>query len=710
MASPEAKHGSSTGEKSVAFADDPGTEYVMAENPIHPKKLNMFLGSWITKLSQDVSYEVSLEEKYQNALDERYLRGYIKRQYVPRSVVNVKPTSVWIRRVYEEQLAHAIRNGEMDLMKRAKEDRMHLLILWFSTIKMQKAFRRRYQIKMKAATFIQKMYRGFAQRKRYANRPSVIRARKAAENARKRQVQAEWLAERRMAKQQQIWDRHERRQHADVLVAELVAEVCTKKRSSIPRSDTVAREELAEEQLQIATKLLGEWEAAASWRDDPEERDVAATTIQAWARGGAARQRFAVLREIHAERLAVVAEEARLAAIGEFTPKPFYNEREKHAALKLQTFARKHLAKAYVKVLRMERLAANTYSAKGQLPITEKRCSSYARTLTRVVAPDTRELQKFHAVAPRAMKHSMRNADVQLLSPKRPVTARSRGRLFPELRVEIPVDIVPTSPNRPYTAPELTKGKKSFKSKRTQSKDDQRPHTSHGPEMGKGFGDRSRRGGEDLGEDLEPSQEAFDFHKSWENFKIVQQGAKSRLSRCRAMIADIGQKPEEMENELTSELNALLWQRLGAPPVFHVDMDGTAKPDPFAPVGKLFPLLDGSEAAPPAVPDAWRRSVIAKNKNRREEVRSDYRRRKEEWLQELARQEEERRLEEERQAEAERVRLCIEQGIDPYEHVDPPGEPEPPAPSPSRGRGGGRSHQAEGNAHTNRAQQGRVQG
>eukprot|EP00976_Prorocentrum_cordatum_P090603 1188191-Prorocentrum_minimum.AAC.3 len=49
-----------------------------------------------------------------------------------------------------------------------------------------------------------------------------------------------------------------------------------------------------------------------------------------------------------------------------------------------------------------------------------------------------------------------------------------------------------------------------------------------------------------------------------------EQGAKSRLSRCRAMIADISKVPRQMEDELTSELNAMLWHRMGAHPVYHL--------------------------------------------------------------------------------------------------------------------------------------------
>ena len=53
---------------------------------------------------------------------------------------------------HQAQLAHAVRNGEMHLMKQAEEAREHLLVMWISTIRMQKAFRRRYQQKMKVRT------------------------------------------------------------------------------------------------------------------------------------------------------------------------------------------------------------------------------------------------------------------------------------------------------------------------------------------------------------------------------------------------------------------------------------------------------------------------------------------------------------------------------------------------------------------------------
>eukprot|EP00959_Pyramimonas_sp_CCMP1952_P029467 618893-Pyramimonas_sp.AAC.1 len=54
--------------------------------------------------------------------------------------------------------------------------------------------------------------------------------------------------------------------------------------------------------------------------------------------------------------------------------------------------------------------------------------------------------------------------EVLLSDPQRPATARTRHRLFPELKVEIPVEIMMS---RPYTAPELERkaSRKSLRGK-----------------------------------------------------------------------------------------------------------------------------------------------------------------------------------------------------------------------------------------------------
>jgi hypothetical protein len=53
---------------------------------------------------------------------------------------------------------------------------------------------------------------------------------------------------------------------------------------------------------------------------------------------------------------------------------------------------------------------------------------------------------------------------------------------------------------------------------------------------------------------------------------MYAQGARSRLERVRGLISAVSDHPTVLNEQLTDQITAILWHRMGAPPVFHVVM------------------------------------------------------------------------------------------------------------------------------------------
>jgi hypothetical protein len=62
---------------------------------------------------------------------------------------------------------------------------------------------------------------------------------------------------------------------------------------------------------------------------------------------------------------------------------------------------------------------------------------------------------------------------------------------------------------------------------------------------------------------------------------MVTQAALSRIERCTAPLRQSGATPTELEDQLNRELEAIVWMRLGAPPLLH-SSKGRLNADPFA--------------------------------------------------------------------------------------------------------------------------------
>jgi hypothetical protein len=53
------------------------------------------------------------------------------------------------------------------------------------------------------------------------------------------------------------------------------------------------------------------------------------------------------------------------------------------------------------------------------------------------------------------------------------------------------------------------------------------------------------------------------------------------MERCTAPLRMLGSTPTELESQLNKELEAIVWMRLGAPPLLH-SSKGKLNADPFA--------------------------------------------------------------------------------------------------------------------------------
>jgi hypothetical protein len=62
---------------------------------------------------------------------------------------------------------------------------------------------------------------------------------------------------------------------------------------------------------------------------------------------------------------------------------------------------------------------------------------------------------------------------------------------------------------------------------------------------------------------------------------VVTQAALSRMERSMAPLRQSGATPTELEEQLNRELEAIVWMRLGAPPLLH-SSKGRLDADPFA--------------------------------------------------------------------------------------------------------------------------------
>ncbi|KAK3261235.1 hypothetical protein CYMTET_29851 [Cymbomonas tetramitiformis] len=82
----------------------------------------------------------------------------------------------------------------------------------------------------------------------------------------------------------------------------------------------------------------------------------------------------------------------------------------------------------------------------------------------------------------------------------------------------------------------------------------------------------------------------------------------------------------DMSSELDAELEAMLWMRLGAPPVYYQDDEGEMRPDPYAP-SRLFPPPSGfnNYTEPPQTPNAWTTENIQGNRDRRQKIMEERR-------------------------------------------------------------------------------------
>eukprot|EP00238_Polyblepharides_amylifera_P015026 CAMPEP_0196581474 /NCGR_PEP_ID=MMETSP1081-20130531/33982_1 /TAXON_ID=36882 /ORGANISM="Pyramimonas amylifera, Strain CCMP720" /LENGTH=230 /DNA_ID=CAMNT_0041901715 /DNA_START=108 /DNA_END=800 /DNA_ORIENTATION=- len=129
---------------------------------------------------------------------------------------------------------------------------------------------------------------------------------------------------------------------------------------------------------------------------------------------------------------------------------------------------------------------------------------------------------------------------------------------------------------------------------------------------------------------------------SMEDLQEFKNGTQTRLNRCREMMGRLAHNPKEINEELTSELDAMLWMRLGAPPVYHLDEAGMLKPDPFAPAGKLYPAPTSiPRLQVPDEPVTWRTSSVNANKDRRQAIIEERRQQTTAMLEEMMREQEE---------------------------------------------------------------------
>mmetsp|Transcript_26180 Transcript_26180/g.49731 ORF Transcript_26180/g.49731 Transcript_26180/m.49731 type:complete len:718 (-) Transcript_26180:129-2282(-) len=620
------------------------------------KKVIALLENWIKNVASSAALETHEEEERQLQVDARILNRYVKKHIKgPRAVEGLKPTTYIVRQTYEEQLAFAMRQGEIEIYHEAQQQRDDLLVMWRACIKLQRIYRRRHAERDKAARTMQRMFRGFKKRKEYYNSDAQVNKRKEAEIERKLNAQAALKVAYEEKKAKAKAARIQTRREVDLCLGGICAQLCneeddvlkeedeakaaaeeeerrvrhlfgavTKKSISTseealppiqaarpPRihsgrvasrasSDTnqgvfvVSESERGDTPIPLDSPMEAE-EYVGAWpeliTDVNEDMDISAIRIQS------------AIRSKNAYRKAMVMKMQRQAENAD-NPEYFrdleeYTDREQAQITICQAAIRRFLAVSNLRVSRLERASVVMDPGAQQVHVNEKKHVPFARRLTRIVADSKLNLEELT----RSSELAFDNADVQLLSPQKP----AKANLFPP----ITMSSVEFKAPRPYSAPLVGVGQQTVDSRTT---------LSAGHEVGMGIGIKSA-----IPEEEETEAEPVD--SAMETYQTVHDAAQTRLSRCREMIGSISTDPNGMQEELTKELDVILWTRFGAPPVYHLGEGGKLQADPFAPSRTLYPNASGlGIVRMPDTPSTWNEQVMLENKTRRLAIMDERRR------------------------------------------------------------------------------------
>lgn len=561
-------------------------------------KLQKVLSGWCKDMLADTAVFVHQQEATHLRIDKKHLKHYVAEHLEdlpPRMANGAKPTTCIVRVMYEEKLGHAVRNSEVALYNEKQQRDAELFLKWRAVLKMQRWYRRHHAERMAAALVMQRRFRGFSARRKYLSSDYLAAKARAATDQAKAEMQA---TVRRHSREQKFFEqaaRLERRRGSDLCVAELCVALLHEEAGEALLDDgvdTSDAEDAAERTERVLLTPERYVEAMPECEVDvAEDTDHGATRIQAAFRGMRYRRQ--------------AEQEARHTRLMTFVP-PLegYSDKEVHAVQMLQRCVRRFLDNTQTRLERLDDEAERPDPGIPSLPVHEKRKHAYSNALTRVVADRKGDMAMFDSAA-NSERCVLEHADIQIFSPEQ---------------------LEPGAFIQPMVLPPLQPLRTNFRAVQTIG--------CMGPSLP---GELRSSGVTKIEPIMEDEEQQPAETASIQTTHSVREAALSRMERCTAPLRMLGSTPTELESQLNKELEAIVWMRLGAPPLLH-SSKGKLNADPFALPINYPREPNGRQLFMPTAPRAWQEEEVLANRTRRKGLMEERRKQTALFLEELLRQ------------------------------------------------------------------------